>query len=175
MKTATVIRNGISPEVIKSVGRSVDMIPWPVRRSAMGDVSISLPDGKSRVAEDVSGRNRNSAEPGMNEFRTKILCISDLSDRRKPGAEEKEPRLSADIAGIMEPHSQSESRLRTTLLYTDMTAKAVYKALPVKGWSEETLPALQTISDILNRHGYRLRTVGNTKVQKNTGDRRHLR
>jgi len=50
MKTATVIRNGISPEVIKSVGRLVDMIPWPVRRSAMGDVSISLPDGKSRVA-----------------------------------------------------------------------------------------------------------------------------
>jgi hypothetical protein len=152
--------------MIELVGRLVGMIPWPFRRSAMGDVTISLPDGKSRVAEDVFGWNRSSAELGMNEFRTKILCINDISDRRKPKAEEKEPKLLSDIAEITEPHSQSESHLRTTLLYTNMTAEAVYKALPVKGWSEEALPTLQTISNILNRHGYRLHTVENTKVQK---------
>jgi len=168
MKTPTVIRNGVTPQVTESVGRLIDMIPWPVRRSAMGDVIISLPDGKSRVAEDVFGWNRSTAEQGMNEFRTKILCINDISDRRKPGAEEKEPQLLTDIAEIMEPHSQSESHLRTTLLYTNMTAKAVYKALLLKGWSEEALPTLQTISNILNRHGYRLRTVEKTKVQKKT-------
>jgi hypothetical protein len=166
MKTSTVIRNGISPEVIELVGRLVDMIPWPGRRSAIGDVIISLLDGKSRVAEDVFGWSRITSELGINEFRTKILCVNDLSNRRKPKAENKEPKLLADIVEIMEPHSQSESRLRTTLLYTNMTAKAVYKALLLKGWSEESLPTLQTISNILNRHGYRLRTVENTKVQK---------
>jgi len=168
MKTSTVIRNGVTPQVIELVGRLVDIIPWPGRRSAMGDVIISLLDGKSRVAEDVFGWSRSTAELGMNEFRTKILCVNDLSNRRKPKAENKEPKLLADIVEIMEPHSQSESRLRTTLLYTNMTAKAVYKALLLKGWSEETLPTLQTISNILNRHGYRLRTVENTKVQKKT-------
>lgn len=166
MKTATVIRNGVTPQVIELISRLVDMIPWPSRRSAMGDVVISLLDGKSRVAEDVFGWSRNTAELGKNEFRTKILCVNDLSNRRKPKVEEKEPKLLADIVEIMEPHSQSESRLRTTLLYTNMTAKAVYKALLQKGWSEEALPTLQTISNILNRHGYRLRTVENTKVQK---------
>lgn len=166
MKISTVIRNGITPEVIELIGRLVDMIPWPGRRSAIGDVIISLLDGKPRVAEDVFGWSRSTAELGMNEFRTKILCVNDLSNRRKPKAENKEPKLLADIAEIMEPRSQSESRLRTTLLYTNMTAKAVYKALLLKGWSEETLPTLQTISNILNRHGYRLRTVENTKVQK---------
>lgn len=166
MKTPTVIRNGVTPQVIELVGRLVDMIPWPARRSAMGDVIISLLDGKSRVAEDVFGWKRNTTELGMNEFRTKILCINDLSNRRKPKAEEKKPKLMADIVEIMEPHSQSESRLRTTLLYTNMTAKAVYKALLLKGWSKEALPTSQTISNILNRHGYRLRTVENTKVQK---------
>jgi len=168
MKTSTVIRNGVTPQVIELVGRLIDIIPWPGRRSAMGDVIISLLDGKSRVAEDVFGWSRSTAELGMNEFRTKILCVNDLSNRRKPKAENKEPKLLADIVEIMEPHSQSESRLRTTLLYTNMTAKAVYKALLLKGWSEETLPTLQTISNILNRHGYRLRTVENTKVQKKT-------
>lgn len=59
MKTSTVIRNGISPEVIELVGRLVDMIPWPGRRSAIGDVIISLLDGKSRVMDngpECSGR-----------------------------------------------------------------------------------------------------------------------
>jgi hypothetical protein len=119
-----------------------DMIPWPIRRSAMGDVIMSLLDGKSQVAEDVFGWSRSTVELGMNEFRTKIVCVNDLSNRRKPKAEDKEPKLLADIVEIMEPNSQSESRLRTTLLYTNMTAKAVYKALLLKGWSEETLPTL---------------------------------
>lgn len=81
MKTSTVIRNGITPQVTELIARLVYMIPWPVRRSAMGDVTISLLEGKSRVAEDVFGWSRLTAELGMNEFRTKILCVNDLSVR----------------------------------------------------------------------------------------------
>lgn len=47
-------------------------------------------------------------------------------------------------------------------------------AVLVKGWSKETFPTLQTISNILNRYVYRLRTVENTKVQKKRRDGRHL-
>lgn len=61
---------------------------------------------------------------------------------------------------------QSESHLRTTLLYTNMTAKAVYEALLQKGWSSKALPTLRTISNLLERHGYRLRRVSKTQVQK---------
>ena len=165
MKTSTVIRNGVSLQMIGLIGRLVDMISWPERRSAMGDVAISILDGKPRVAEDVFGWSRNTTKLGMNEFRTEILCINDLSNRRKPKTE-KRPQLLADIVEIMEPHSQSESSLRTTLLYTNMTAKAVYEALLAKGWLKEELPALQTISNMLDRYDYRLRTVENTKVQK---------
>ncbi len=168
MKISTASRNGVTPEIKELINRLVDMIPWPVRRSAMGDVTLSLLDGKPRVAEDVFGWGRDTAELGINEFRTKILCINDISNRRKLKAEEKNPELLNDITEIMEPHSQSESHLRTTLLYTNLTAKAVYQALLEKGWSEEVLPTLRTLSNILNRHGYRLRTVEKTKVQKKT-------
>jgi hypothetical protein len=99
-------------------------------------------------------------------FERGLSCLSDLSTRQKPKAEKKEPGLLADIREIMEPHCQSESHLRTTLLYTNMTAQAVYNTLLQKGWSEETLPTLRTISNILEHHGYRLRTVEKTKVQK---------
>ncbi|MBN1192038.1 MAG: hypothetical protein JXA46_19960 [Dehalococcoidales bacterium] len=66
----------------------------------------------------------------------------------------------------MEPRSQAEPRLRTILLYTNITAQAVFNALREKGWSEEELPTVRTISNILYRHNYRLRTVVKTKVQK---------
>jgi len=152
--------------MVDLISRLVDLVPWPTRRQAMGDVTVSFLDGKPRVAEDVFGWNRAAVKLGMNELRRGIVCVNDLSARRKPKSEEKNPELLADIRAIIEPRSQAEPRLRTTLLYTHMTAQAVYDALVQKGWSEETLPTVRTISNILNRHDYRLRTVAKTKVQK---------
>jgi hypothetical protein len=166
MKTSTVDRNAVTQGVVDLISRLIDLIPWPIRRSAMGDVTISILDGKPRVAEDVFGWGRATVELGMNEFRSKILCLNDLSARKKPKAEEKNPRLLADIVEIMTPHSQAEPRLRTTLSYTKMTAKAVHGFLLEKGWSKEELPAVRTISNILHRHDYRLHTVDKAKVQK---------
>ncbi|MEI6125766.1 MAG: hypothetical protein WCQ99_04345 [Pseudomonadota bacterium] len=51
-----------------------------------------------------------------------------------------------------------------------MTAQSVYNALIAQGWSEESLPKVRTISNILNRQGYRLRSAMKTKVQKNGRD-----
>jgi len=89
-----------------------------------------------------------------------------VSARLKPRTEARHPDLLADIQSIMEPHSQSEPSLRTTLLYTNMTARAVHEALMQKDWSAPRLPGVRTISNLLNRQNYRLRTVAKTKVQK---------
>jgi len=132
----------------------------------MGDVTLTLLDGKHRVAEDVFGWGRSAVELGIKEFQTGLLCVNDISARRKPKTEEKNPELIAEIRTIMEPDSEAESHLRTTFLYTNMTARAVHNALVEKGWSEESLPSVRTISNILNRQDYRLRTVAKTKVQK---------
>ncbi len=166
MKTTTLERNGVTAEMAGLISRLVDLVPWPERRRAMGDVTLLLLDGKHRVAENVFGWSRSAVEVGINEFQTGISCVNDISARLKPKTEEKSPGLLAEIHAIMEPHSESESGLRTTLLYTNMTAKAVYDALVEKGWSAESLPTVRTISNILNRQDYRLRTVAKTKVQK---------
>jgi hypothetical protein len=105
-------------------------------------------------------------EVGIKEYQTGISCVNDISMRVKPRTEEKNPGLLADIHAIMQPHSEAESCLRTSLLYTNMTAKAVYDALLEKGWAAESLPSVRTISNILIRQGYRLHTVAKTKVQK---------
>jgi hypothetical protein len=166
MKTTTVEQNGVSTEMISLVSRLVDMIPWPERRRAMGDVTISLLNEKHRVAEDVFGWGRSTVKLGINEFRTGITCMSDSSTRVKLKAEEKNPKLLAEIHAIMEPNSESDASLRTTLLHSNITAKVVFNTLLEKGWTAESLPTVRTISNILHRHDYRLRTVAKTKVQK---------
>ncbi len=166
MKTTTLAQNGVSMEMVGLISHLVDLIPWPARRCAMGEVTLLLLDGKHRVAENVFGWSRSAVEVGINEFQTGISCVNNISTRLKPKTEEKNPKLLAEIHAIMEPQSESESSLRTTLLYTNMTAKAVYDALVVKGWSAESLPTVRTISNILSRQDYRLRTVAKTKVQK---------
>jgi hypothetical protein len=166
MKTSALERNGVSTEVVELIGRLIDLIAWPERRRAMGDVTMALLDGKRRVAEDVFGWNRRAVELGIHEYRTGITCLNDIAARVKPKTEDKHPKLLAEIQSIMEPHSESESSLRTTLLYTNMTAKTVHEALVQKGWSEPSLPSVRTISNLLNRQDYRLRTVAKSKVQK---------
>ena len=166
MKPTTLARNGVSAQTVELISRLVESIPWPDRRRAMGDVTASLLEGKPRVAESVFGWSRYAVEVGIHEARSGMSCINDLSARLKPRTEDRHPDLLADIQSIMEPHSQSEARLRTTLLYTDMTARAVHEALAQKGWSTPCLPGVRTISNLLNRQDYRLRTMAKTKVQK---------
>ena len=45
-------------------------------------------------------------------------------------------------------------------------ASAVREALAQKGWAQADLPSERTLTNILNRQDYRLRTVAKSKVQK---------
>lgn len=166
MKISTLEKNGIKPEVIEVISLLIDRIPWPSRRQAMAEVTMILLDGKPRVAEDAFGWNRVTVSLGMDELRTGIICHNDLSQRRKPKTEEKYPKLLVDIQELMEPECHADPHLRTTLAYTDKTAASVREALVAKGWSQEIVPSVRTMSDILMRLGYRLRSVAKTKVQK---------
>jgi len=156
----------MSAEMVDLIGRLIDSIAWPARRRAMGDVTMTLLDGKRRVAEDVFGWNRRAVELGLHEYQTGIACVNHITARGKPKTEDKNPKLLAEIQTIMEPRSESQVSLRTTLLYTNMTAKTVHEALVQKGWPEQSLPSMRTISNLLNRQHYRLRTVAKSKVQK---------
>jgi len=166
MKTSTLEKNGVPDGVVETISLLMARIPWPERRLAMAEVAQHLLDGKARVAEYVFGWSRETVKTGLEELRTGITHEDDLSKRRKPKTEEKHPQLIEDIRVLMEPHSQAESHLRTALAYTNVTAAAVRNALLGKGWPEETLPKVRTLSNILNRMDYRLRRVTKIKVQK---------
>jgi hypothetical protein len=166
MKTSTLEKKGVPDGVVETISLILARVPWPERRLAMAEVTQHLLDGKPRVAEYVFGWSRETVKTGLEELRTGVTQVNDLSKRRKPKTEEKYPQLVEDIRVLMEPHSQAESHLRTAPAYTHLTAAAVRNALLEKGWPEETIPKVRTLSNILNRMDYRLRRVTKTKVQK---------
>ena len=100
MKTSTLVKNGVSEELVSLIARLVASIPWPMRRSAMGDVTLALLEGKHRVAEDVFGWGRSAVELGIKEVQSGILCVNDISQRVKPKIEEKNPELFATYKAL---------------------------------------------------------------------------
>src|SRR3990172_7229977 len=131
MKTTTLARNGVSTEMVELISRLVDLIPWPARRCAMGDVTLLLLDGKHRVAENVFGWRRSAVEVGINEFQTGIACVNDISARLKPKTEEKNPKLLSEIRAIMEPHSEDRKSTRLNSSHTEISPLSLHYALPI--------------------------------------------
>jgi hypothetical protein len=73
----------------------------------MASVTEVLLQGKKRAAESVFGWNRETVALGLDELRTRIVCVNDLSSRRKPRTEDKRPEMLNDIRVIMEPECQA--------------------------------------------------------------------
>lgn len=73
-------------------------------------------------------------------------------------SEELKPKLAIDILSLVEEKSQADPKFQSTFAYARISARAVRAALLAeKGYEEIELPNRQTIGEILNRLGYRLK------------------
>jgi hypothetical protein len=137
------------------------------KRVYIAEVAIEFCDGNARKAERVFGWGRETINKGMRELQTGIPCQDNYSARGNKKTEERIPQLAEDIRAIADPKSQADPRLKTSLAYTRVTAKAVRQALiDQKGYLDDQLPCENTIGEILNRLGYRLRRVQKAKPLK---------
>ena len=126
-------------------------------------------NSKPRLAESIFGWDRNTVILGLHELFTGIRCIDDFQARGNIKAEEKNKRLETDICDLAEPNSQTDPKFQTRFKYTRITAKGMREALKVeKGWADQDLPCEKTISNMLNRLGYRFTPCSKSKTnQKN--------
>jgi hypothetical protein len=137
------------------------------RRAFQAQVTLDYLDGRARLAETVLGWSRETVTLGLHELRTGITCVERFSARGNRKSEEKQPQLAQDIRALAEPESQVDPKFQSPFLYTRITAKAMREALiEQRGWPDEDLPCENTIGNILNRLGYRLRRVQKAKPQK---------
>ena len=134
------------------------------RREYLAEMAIKYCVGSARRAERLFGWGRAAVETGLGERRTGIRCLDNFRARGRHKTEEDNPELIEQIHALVGAESQADPKLQTLLAYTRITAKAVHQHLVAN--SVTPVPAERTVSDILNRLGYRLRRVRKTVPKK---------
>jgi len=157
----------ISVELRDAIKRAAELLKGVARRCYQAEMTRKLLGGSSRRAEREFGWARATVEKGLGELRTGIVCKDRYGARGNRRAEDKQPRLKADVLELVEPGSQADPSLKTPFRYTRTTAAGLRAALmKEKGWRDEELPCVSTLGNMLHRMGYRLRRVQKTKPLK---------
>jgi hypothetical protein len=166
----------LAPEVVDLIRRTASTFPCgPARRRYMADTVTTL-NVSQRQACLLFGWGRDTLHKALHERRTGLTCQDATNCRGRKPIEFHLPRLLDDITDIVRDHVQTDPAFRTTRLYCRLTAPEVRRQLiSRKGYTDEQLPSLQTITTKLNVLGYHLGKVRKCLPQKSPADRRHLR
>lgn len=157
------LRAGVCDGVKSLLQNTAKKLKGAARRLYMAETVREYGRGGQVWAEKELGWNRGTLRKGTHELRTGMECKDGFSLRGRKAYEQRLPNLLDDIRSIVEPNTQTDATFRTTRLYVKVTAQEVRRLLiEQKGYKDEELPKRRTINTILNRLGYRLRTVKKT-------------
>ena len=124
--------------------------------------------GSARHAETTFGWGREAVHTGLNELRSGIRCVEHFEARGRPTTEGRHPEVEGHVRRLVDPHAQADPKFQTPFAYTRITAKAVREALLAIPELAGKVPTRQTVGDMLNRLGYKLRRVQKARPQKNS-------
>jgi hypothetical protein len=154
---------GIADGLLVSASRRMK---GEVRRKFLAEVCGELCDGSPRKAEQRFGWGRETVAKGLREQSGEGAVAGHPERRGRRRSEDQNPQLAIDIRLIVEPQTQSDPELKTSRLYTNLSATEVRQALLEKGYSDDQLPSERTLRDILNRMNYRLKRIQKGKPLK---------
>lgn len=137
------------------------------RREFIAELAFELCSSSARKGETIFGCSRITFTKGLGELRNGIKCCDNFSARGRKKCVEIFPSLRADIVDLIKDKNQTDPTFKTTFKYLRITAKRVREHLiKDKGYCDAKLPSRQTIGNILNRAGYRLRKTLKSKPLK---------
>ena len=137
------------------------------RRIFMARTVKELGPGGQRRAERELGWSRVTIRKGTHELESGFTCLDAFTARGRKRVEDHLPALLADIKAIVESQSQTDPQFRTTRLYTRLSAAEVRRQLIAqKGYSDDTLPTVPTLTSKLNALGYFPKKVAKSRPQK---------
>jgi hypothetical protein len=152
-------------ETVKSLKSSA-------RRLFMARTVQELGPGGQRRAERELGWNRLTIRKGMHELTSGFVCLDAFAARGRKRAEVHLPTLLDDLRAIVDSQSQTDPQFRTQRLYTRLSAAAVRRQLIAqKGYQDQALPTVQTITAKLNALGYFPKKVAKSIPQKKSHKR----
>ena len=137
------------------------------RRLFMARTVQELGLGGQRRAERELGWSRVTIRKGTHELESGFTCLDAFATRGRKPVEAHLPTLLADIKAIVDSQSQTDPQFRTTRLYTRLSAAEVRRQLLAqKGYRQEALPTVQTLTTKLHALGYYPKKVAKSQPQK---------
>ena len=137
------------------------------RRLFMARTVRELGSGGQRRAERELGWNRETIRKGMQELEHGVICLDNFAARGRKRAEDHLPNLLVDITAIVDQQSQAEPQFRTNRLYTRLDAAELRAQLIAqKGYTDDELPTVQTLTTKLNALGYYPQKVAKSEPKK---------
>lgn len=156
----------LTDDIIGTIRSAARKLTGFERRQFQAEMALKYCDGSARQAEAVFGWGRAAVCTGLNEKRTGIRCLDHFQGRGRKKAEEQTPLLAEEIQRIVEPQAQADPKFQTPLAFTRITARAVRDELLQHEELADVVPSRQTVGEILNRLGYRLRRVLKARPEK---------
>jgi len=157
----------MSPEMRALITRSAQRLPVGAQRRRYVADTVTTLGLKQRQAQELFGWGRDTIRKALRERHTGLTCVEAFSCRGRKPAEFHLPRLFQDIHAVVQDHVQTDPTFQTTRLYCRLTVAAVRRQLiSRKGYTDEQLPTVKTITAKLNALGYRLRQVAKCRPQK---------
>ena len=145
------------------------------KRAFMAKVADDYFEGSALRAERQLGWGRQSVQLGLHERRTGITCVDNYRARGRQRSEAKPPNLETDIRELVDKEAQADPTFQSTFYYARVSARAVREALITeKGYHNDALPNRQTIGNVLNRMGYRLKNTKGETPEENSRNRRYF-
>lgn len=137
------------------------------RRIFMARTVKELGLGGQRRAERELGWNRGTLRKGMHELASSFTCLDAFAARGRKRAEDHLPTLLADSKALVDSQSQTDPQFRTTRLSTRLSAAEVRRQLIAqKGYADEALPTVQTLTTKRNALGYYPKKVAKSQPPK---------
>ena len=156
----------LTNDFIQTIRSAAGLLTSHRRRRFQAETALRYCAGSARQAEVVFGWGRDAVATGLGELRTGIRCLDACRLRGRKKVEELCPELEEHIRRLVDPQSQADPKFQTALAYTRITAKAVRDDLLARPEWDGRVPCRQTVGDILNRLGYRLRPVLEARPEK---------
>jgi hypothetical protein len=137
------------------------------RRRSQAEMANTYCGGSARRAETTFARGRDAVHTGLNELRSGIRCVEAFESRGRKATRELHPALEDHLRRLVDPHARDGPKFQAPFACTRITARAVREALLAVPELAGKVPSRQTVGDVLNRLGYRLRRVLKARPQKN--------
>lgn len=157
-------------QMVQVIQRATKLLSGSDKRAFMAFACKELCDSSPRQAEELFGWGREAVAKGLQESASDYQAPERIETRGNKRSEDRNPQLKIDIQLIVEPHTHADPELRSERLYANLSAEEVREALLNKGYTDDQLPSVRTLRDILNRMKYRLKRIQKGKPLKKTED-----